>query len=122
MKNDLSQQTENVFLPKDMRHLAAVLIFCLPLVLFGQSSFDEKTTTASNVRLNISNVGTMGNAFRGYRDGSGNQSCEYPAGSGIEHLFEGGIWIGGLIDGSLVAVSTSASDAPAGYFYGTWRI
>ena len=101
-----------------MRHLAAVLIFCLPLVLFGQSSFDEKTTTASNVRLNISNVGTMGNAFRGYRDGSGNQSCEYPAGSGIEHLFEGGIWIGGLIDGSLVAVSTSASDAPAGYSTG----
>lgn len=84
----------------------------------GQSSFSEKVTTASNVRLNVSNVGTFGNAFRGYRDGSGNQSCEFPAGSGIEHLFEGGIWVGGLIDGSLVAVSTSAYDAPSGYATG----
>jgi hypothetical protein len=81
-------------------------------------SFEEKVTSASNMRLNVTNVGTIGNAFRGYRDGSGNQSCEYPAGSGIEHLFEGGLWIGGLIDGSLVAVSTSAYDAPSGYSTG----
>lgn len=84
----------------------------------AQSSFDERTTDASNVRLNISNVGTFGNAFRGYRDGSGNPSCEYPAGSGIEHMFEGGIWVGGLIDGNVVAVSTSAYDAPQGYATG----
>lgn len=81
-------------------------------------TFSEKTTNASNVRLSMTNVGTLGNAFRGYRDGSGRQSCEFPAGSGIEHLFEGGIWVGGLIDGSLVAVSTSAYDAPSGYSTG----
>jgi hypothetical protein len=81
-------------------------------------SFDEKTTSASNVRLNVSNVGTIGNAFRGYRDGSGNPSCEFPAGSGVEHLFEGGIWVGGLIDGTQTAVSTSAFDAPSGYATG----
>lgn len=99
----------------------AVALFALFFVFgekVGAQSFDEKTTTASNVRLNISNVGTLGNAFRGYRDGSGNPSCEFPAGSGVEHLFEGGIWVGALIDGTQTAVSTSAYDAPAGYATG----
>ena len=81
-------------------------------------SFDEKTTSASNVRLNVSNASTYGNAFRGYRDGSGNPSAEYPAGSGVEHVFESGIWFGGLINGSNVAVSTASVDAPQGYSTG----
>ncbi|MCB9261028.1 MAG: hypothetical protein H6607_01465 [Flavobacteriales bacterium] len=101
-----------------MKVVFVAIVLSFSAAVFGQSSFEEKTTTASNVRLNVTNVGTFGNAFRGYRDGSGNQSCEYPAGSGIEHLFEGGIWVGGLIDGSLVAVSTSAYDAPSGYSTG----
>ncbi|MCB9246786.1 MAG: hypothetical protein H6606_10200 [Flavobacteriales bacterium] len=102
-----------------MKKALTLLTFVLVLIesVVGQS-FEEKTTTASNMRLNVTNVGTLGNAFRGYRDGSGRQSCEYPAGSGVEHLFEGGIWIGGLIDGNTVAVSTSAYDAPSGYSTG----
>lgn len=102
-----------------MKKALTLLTFSLVLLhpVLGQS-FEEKTTTASNMRLNVTNVGTLGNAFRGYRDGSGRQSCEYPAGSGVEHLFEGGIWIGGLIDGNTVAVSTSAYDAPSGYSTG----
>ncbi|QNR25427.1 hypothetical protein [Croceimicrobium hydrocarbonivorans] len=78
-------------------------------------SYQEKTTNASNVRLNVTNLGTFGNAFRGYRDGTGNPSAEYPAGSGVEHLFEGGIWIGGKENGGQIVVSTSAYDAPQGY-------
>ena len=85
--------------------------------LLGQT-FDEKTTTSSNVRLNVTNSGTYGNAFRGYKNGSGNPSGEYPAGSGVEHLFESGIWFGGLINGSTVGVSTAAVDAPQGYSTG----
>ena len=83
---------------------------------YGQ--FVEKTTTASNVRLNVTNSGTFGNAFRGYRNNSGNPSCEYPAGSGVEHLFESGIWFGGVVNGSNVSVSTGAIDAPQGYSTG----
>ncbi|MFT7590274.1 MAG: hypothetical protein ACI9UJ_000183 [bacterium] len=101
-----------------MRCTTVIITLLFSLAGVAQSSFSEKVTTSSNVRLNVSNVGTFGNAFRGYRDGSGNQSCEFPAGSGIEHLFEAGIWVGGLIDGSLVAVSTSAYDAPSGYATG----
>ena len=85
--------------------------------VFGQT-FDEKTTTASNIRMNITNSGTFGNAFRGYKNGTGNPSGEYPAGSGVEHLFESGIWFGGLINGSNVGVSTAAVDAPQGYSTG----
>jgi hypothetical protein len=90
-------------------------ILALNLGLSGQASFQEKTTNASNVRLNVTNIGTFGNAFRGYRDGTGDPSGEYPAGSGVEHVFEGGIWIGGKENGGQVVVSTSAYDAPQGY-------
>jgi len=91
-----------------------VIALLLPFLTQAQS-FIERTTNASNVRLGVTNVGTFGNAFRGYRDGSGVASCEYPAGSGIEHLFEGGLWIGGKENGSNIRVSTSAYDAPQGY-------
>ncbi len=96
-----------------MKHFLAIA-FILPLLSYAQS-FTERTTSASNVRLSVTNVGTFGNAFRGYRDGTGTASCEYPAGSGIEHLFEGGLWIGGKENGSNIRVSTSAYDAPQGY-------
>jgi hypothetical protein len=94
-----------------------LFIFGLLLLLvdsMGQP-FEERTTTSANVRLNVTNSGTFGNALRGYRDGSANPSLEFPAGSGIEHLFESGVWFGGLIDGGEIAVSTSAVDAPQGY-------
>ncbi|MCC5918769.1 MAG: hypothetical protein JJU02_15725 [Cryomorphaceae bacterium] len=101
-----------------------LLGFCaFVLLLFGGANsgyaqaFEEKVTNASNIRLTVTNTGTFGNAFRGYRDGTGQRSCEYPAGSGIEHLFEGGIWIGGAnrSRGGAIEVSTSAFDAPQGY-------
>lgn len=99
--------------------IPGLLFFLLISNAYGQTaSFDEELTSSSNVRMTVSNVGTLGNAFRGYRDGSGNPSCEYPAGSGVEHLFESGIWIGGLLDGSQILVSTSAYDAPQGYATG----
>ena len=67
------------------------------------------------MRLTVTNVGTFGNAFRGYKDGTGQPSGEFPAGSGTEHLFESGIWIGGIDQSGSIRVSTSAYDAPQGY-------
>ncbi|MEQ8908520.1 MAG: hypothetical protein RIC95_04980 [Vicingaceae bacterium] len=100
-----------------MKSLVSTLLVFSSLALSSQS-FEEKVTTASNVRLAVTNVGTFGNAFRGYRDGTSNQSCEYPAGSGVEHLFESGIWIGAERAGSFL-VSTAAVDAPQGYQTGS---
>ena len=96
-----------------VRIVLFVLLIITPIIGVAQS-FEEYQTTRANVRLSATNVGTFGNAFRGYRDGSGTPSMEYPAGSGIEHLFEGGLWFGG-IDNGVVRVSTSAYDAPQGY-------
>lgn len=101
-----------------MKHFYLTLFL---VVIFGrgysQTSFEEKPTSVSNVGLTVTNVGTIGNAFRGSFD-AGSPSCEYPKNSGIEHLFEGGIWIGSLINGSLTAVSTAAYDNPTGYATG----
>jgi hypothetical protein len=102
-----------------MRKLfSTLLFFLLAQLLFSQTGFQEKVTTLSNTRLNVTNIGTFGNAFRGYKNGSGTPSCEYPQGSGIEHLFEGGIWIGAVLQGGDKRVSTSATDAPSGYTTG----
>lgn len=96
-------------------HLTLALL-TLSLAVTAQS-FEEKNTTVSNVKLAVTNVGTFGNAFRGYRDGSATTSCEYPAGSGVEHLFESGIWIGGIRNGQEL-VTTAAVDATQGYITG----
>ncbi|MEM9023043.1 MAG: hypothetical protein AAGB22_04840, partial [Bacteroidota bacterium] len=103
-----------------MRSVAFIAIFlCSSLLAKAQvSSFEERSTSASNVSMAVTNVGTIGNAFRGYRDASGTPSCEFPVGSGIDHLFEGGIWVGGLVAGNQVLVSTSALDAPQGFATG----
>lgn len=96
---------------------ALIFFFCFSFSFLLQAqttSFEEKVTSSSNVRLAVTNVGTFGNAFRGYRDGTSKESCEYPAGSGTEHLFESGIWIGAVRNGTQL-VSTSALDASQGY-------
>ncbi len=97
------------------RFFCTALIFSALNTFSAAQTFQEKSTSASQVRLSVTNVGTFGNAFRGYRDGTGTPSCEFPAGSGTEHLFESGIWVGGIDAGGGIRVSTSAYDAPQGY-------
>ncbi len=67
-------------------------------------------TNVGNILLTISNFGTIGSGFVGWPQ---QPSCEYPRGSKIEHLFLGGLWVGGIktIGGNRVyAVSTGAVD------------
>ena len=97
-----------------MQHRILLLLAFLCSLFTQAQNFEEFQTTQANIRLSATNAGTFGNAFRGYKDGSGTPSLEYPAGSGIEHLFEGGIWIGGTSNG-VIRVSTSAYDSPQGY-------
>lgn len=85
---------------------------------FSQASFQEKFTTAANIGLTVTNLGLIGNAFGGSFDLLGYPSCEYPINSGIEHLFDGGLWIGAQINGSVTAVTTGAVDASGGYVTG----
>jgi len=83
----------------------------------GNDVFDERVTTAGQVAATITNLGNIGNSFRGSFNVEGFPSCEYPAGSGIEHVFDGGLWVGGLINGQAV-VSTGAVDDATGYATG----
>ncbi|MEN3026522.1 MAG: hypothetical protein ABDH31_02290 [Chlorobiota bacterium] len=67
-------------------------------------------TDVGNIRLTISNFGTLGTGFANWPT---QPSCEYPRGSGIEHLFIGGLWVGGRVyrgGEELIAVSTAAVD------------
>lgn len=70
---------------------------------------NSKFTTVGNIGLTITNFGTYGHGFSLWPD---QPSCEYPKGSGIEHLFDGGLWIGGFVRGSSTPfVTTGAVDA-----------
>ncbi len=80
----------------------------------GADVFDEKLTTASNIAATINNFGLIGNSFSGSYNILDYPSCEFPRGSSIEHLFEGGLWVGGILNGEEL-VSTGAIDAPSGY-------
>ncbi len=92
------------------------------LVLTGwidaQGFYDEKLTTVGNIRATVNNLGMIGNSFNGSYDVLGWASCEYPANSGIEHLFTGGLWIGVLKNGTDKVVATGAIDDPSGYSVG----
>ncbi len=96
------------------RTFSTAFILALCTGIWAQT-FDSKVTSVSNVRLSVSNFITFGNSFDGYRSGEGIPSCEYPAGSGIEHLFEGGIWVGGRLNGADIRVTTSSLDNSSGY-------
>ncbi len=54
---------------------------------------DSKFTSAGNIGITISNYGIFGDGFR-QQSPVDQPSCEYPKGSGIEHLFVGGLWVG----------------------------
>ncbi|MBU4444478.1 hypothetical protein KJ656_05270 [bacterium] len=71
---------------------------------------DSKFTSAGNIGITISNFGTFGDGFV-QQAPIDQPSCEYPKGSGIEHLFVGGLWVGGVTT-SGTHVSTAAFNTP----------
>lgn len=104
-----------------LRSVKAILVSVIFLAsasqLYAQQLFERKFTTSSNVRLSITNVGTLGKADV-RNNPAGDPSWEYPADSGTEHLFEAGLWIGGFRNGSDLLVSTMAVTNPTGYTTG----
>ncbi|MBI2416848.1 MAG: hypothetical protein HYV28_02925 [Ignavibacteriales bacterium] len=81
-------------------NLIGVLVFSN--MAFGQllnKTMDDdnsKFTNIGNIGLALSNYGVYGNGLRNLTQANHPPSCEYPSGSGIEHLFVGGLWIGGF--------------------------
>ena len=76
-----------------------ILLFCA----FNYNGGDDKKfnkkldddnhhyTDVGNIGLTVTNFGTYGHGFSLWPE---QPSCEYPLGSGIEHIFDGGLWIG----------------------------
>lgn len=74
-----------------------------------------KYTNVGNFGLTITNFGTYGHGFVFWPQ---QPSAEYPIGSGIEHLFDGGLWIGAFTQNDTLGggrqgpfVTTAAVDA-----------
>jgi len=77
----------------------------------GKTTTDDnsKYTTIGNIGLTVTNYGVFGHGFRLWPQ---QPSMQYPRGSGIEHLFVGGLWVGATT-GSGVHVTTGAVDVPS---------
>jgi len=74
--------------------------------------YDQVVTQANRVATTVTNYGFFGNNFF-----SRSASLEFPAGSGYEHLPDGGLWVGGQAHdagGSFIGVTTSVIDAAQG--------
>ncbi len=54
----------------------------------------SKYTDVGEIGLTVTNFGMYGNGFALWPQ---QPSCEYPLGSGIEHIFDGSLWVGGFI-------------------------
>lgn len=85
--------------------------YVLPKISVDQSRY----TNIGNIGFSVTNFGMYGS---GWVNWPNVPSCEYPNGSGIEHLFAGGLWVGGFTKDNLNStnkngpfVSTGAIDA-----------
>lgn len=105
-----------------MKFFYRILYLSLLLCAFAYSQGDEdrrfpkildddnsKYTNIGNIGITITNFGTYGHGFSLWPE---QPSCQYPIGSGIEHLFDGGLYVGGFIRGvGGPFVTTGAVDA-----------
>ena len=96
------------------------IVFSFSIIFFettsAQSSFQKTTVNTGNTGMSVSNFGTIGNPVI-VSNPDAEPSLEYPINSGIEHLFEGGIWIGASVSGQQ-HVSSASVDAAGGYTTG----
>ena len=85
--------------------------------LFGATDVHHYTDIG-NIALTVSNYGMLGNGFRVYVGGEPLPSGEYPRGSGTEHLYRAGLWVGAITAMGDTLVTTGVVDATgaqAGY-------
>ena len=94
---------------------AALLAAALPSAPALAQPFERVATDVGNVGVSLTNAGLLGRP-QVRTDPGGLPSFEYPRDSGVEHLFEAGLWVGGRrrADGQL-SVRTGAVTSSGGY-------
>jgi hypothetical protein len=80
-------------------------------------SYEDSVVDVGNIGFTVTNYGTFGRP-NVRNQPTGPPSMEYPLNSGIEHLFEAGVWLGVQLPDNSVAVSSGAVDAPSGFSRG----
>ncbi|MEM1043893.1 MAG: hypothetical protein AAGI91_14860 [Bacteroidota bacterium] len=100
-----------------LRRLATPLLAAGAFLAADASAqpFEEATHDVGNIGLTISNAGFYGNSDVRNSGGAAPPSMEYPLESGIEHLFEAGLWVGALRADGLVTVRSAAITSGGGY-------
>ena len=89
-------------------------IAALAAVPADAQPFERIATDVGATGLSVTNVGTLGRpGVAG--DPGGLPSFEYPLDSGVEHLFEAGLWVGGRRADGVVTVRTGAVTTSGGY-------
>ncbi|MBT8401955.1 MAG: hypothetical protein KJO98_15885 [Rhodothermia bacterium] len=92
----------------------AICLFTLMPLRSPAQSFEEAVIDVGNVGVTITNAGFVGkSAIR--NNPTGPPSFEYPLDSGVEHLFEAGLWIGAIRSDGVITVRTGAVTASSGY-------
>ena len=88
-------------------------------MLFGAGAtiaqdFQEAVVDIGNVGVTISNSGFIGRA-NVRNTPTGAPSFEYPLNSGVEHLFEAGLWVGAIRSDGVTTLRSGAVTTSAGY-------
>lgn len=69
----------------------------------------ERVHKTGNVHFMVTNYGTFGNqadaSIIDPETGAPGPSCQFPAASGIEYLYQGALWIGAIVDGDTLVSS-----------------
>lgn len=99
--------------------LLAVLLVALLAGLVGTvpaaaQIFDEAVVNVGNVGLTVTNAGFVGRA-NVRNNPTGPPSFRYPIDSGVEHLFESGLWVGARRADGQITVRTGAIATSGGY-------
>jgi len=86
-----------------------IALFFVVLIFLSVFAVDDnsKYSSVGNIEITVSNWGVFGDGFHPADQPSG----EFPRGSGIEHIFDGGIWVGALTSSGIIRVSTAAFNA-----------
>ncbi|MDX1530653.1 MAG: hypothetical protein R3362_03930 [Rhodothermales bacterium] len=105
--------------PRALPLLSGAVLFAalaaLPARPAAAQLFDERVVDVGNVGLTVTNAGFVGNANIRNNPTSEPPSFEYPLDSGVEHLFESGLWVGAVRADGQVTVRTGAITTSGGY-------
>jgi hypothetical protein len=101
---------------QSLRQIFLLFLFSFTHLLFSQNNSplakyaiddNSKYTNVGNIAITITNFGVIGTGFKTWPT---QPSFQYPRGSGIEHMFIGGLWVGAITSDGSHRVTTGAVD------------